>query len=56
MSDDLSEMTDAEFDWFGFDMIASVATDRNLDINARIDAALATGRYRPQPEAQHLNP
>jgi hypothetical protein len=52
MSDDLSLLTDEEFDWHAFDFVASVATDRGRDINARIDAALAAAVYRLKPEAQ----
>jgi hypothetical protein len=51
-----TEAEDKEFQWqwSGFDFLLSVGTDRGLDIEARIDAALAMGIYRPKQDNNNI--
>jgi hypothetical protein len=53
--DQLGEAENFQWTWNGFDMIASVATDRGTDMDVRIAAALATGSYRAKPGSQQLS-
>jgi hypothetical protein len=54
MPDDLGD--EEEFEWIDtFNFIACVSTDRSRSIEARIDAALMSGVYRPKPGSQQLS-
>jgi hypothetical protein len=55
LAEGLEDDEDFAFQWNGFDFIASVARERALSTEERIDMALASGVYRPRPDSEQLS-